>query len=113
MSEAQRKVIDDRVSAGDKTTQGVLPPLDPVAAYYARIYFELRASTPGDQPINFMSLVYLVGREDALFLLPYIQIMDETYFGDQNERRKQALNKGKPAKKPAKAAPKSRRGRRR
>lgn len=87
MSLTERREIDRMLEEGKTVTQGVIPDLEPDAAYFAKLWSDLRASTPGDQPISIPSMVELVGRDEMRRVLPVIQGMDRTLFETQRERR--------------------------
>lgn len=89
MSPTQLESIEKMRDAGESVTQGVLPPLDPIAAEYAEDWSTLRASTPGDQPISITSLALYVGEDQLHRKLPLMQAMDRAYFEFQADRRKE------------------------
>lgn len=90
------------IEEGQTVTVGVIPELDPDAAYYANLWSDLRDSTPADQPISIPSIALLVGEDEMRRVLPMIRLMDRELFRSHRERReaerKQAEAKARAAR---------------
>jgi len=99
MSPAQLRDVDD----GLTKSVGLLPDLDPIGAHWASLWLTMRASTPGEEPIDMQDLA-LVVEDEAEFhrALPLMQGMDRVLFDWQRKRkeeeRKRAETKAKRAK---------------
>ncbi|HZR80365.1 MAG TPA: hypothetical protein VFD92_04635 [Candidatus Binatia bacterium] len=80
MTPAQRRNTDKRVREGLPAELGVVPKLDGVAAYYARLWTDLRSHTPSEHPLSLNDLISFVGRDGAFHVLPLLQAMDGARF---------------------------------